>query len=907
MQTRSSLHLYLIALIVAAIVIPFALSRSVQAQVDPAAVTETNARNLLLPARQDTSIAQSLPNRNFGTEPNLIVGRQGVDLVAESAALLQWDLSAFPVGTQLGSAEIGLFQTISGTGPVLIYQVFAPWDAQAVTWATQPGAEIYDRTWIPSPQTGQYEWHDVSKLVDQWVNSFGNPPNYGVLLRNNDVGTAAAHTFASREAPDRNPPLLRINYTLPPIRVCVDQAEPCQPAVGAQVFDKTTGQLLGVDASGLITPTVVGVGDELWARLPVKDPYPQSQLFYTTDGLAAATAEQFQLYGDLREMRLVVRSDKPLLLYNLDMTAQWYLDDDPAFRQALERNIVRASEYLYDFTDGQFALGRVTVRQSYEGWDDADIKLHTSNVLHPNATIGGIVLTDTADIAPTVDITYTPGSIFMGSYWNRFGTPPNQEVKYNGVVVTQDEMNDDWSIALAHEMGHYLLFLFDTYTDKNGVSSDALAALCTGTAMGNAYAPSNQAFIFDQAAWDSACGETEAHFRLHGRTEWATIAGWYNFAVVPTEVALGGYPPVPLTNVVFVSPAVAPPPLASQVYTLTYQLNETSSGEARAFLLRDDSLIFEQGKPAKGTTTVDLTDARVGDRLCVYDLNDHAEQPELPRHQFGCKTVVAGDSQLPMTQDASWNPVVTILQTGPQQLSVTVKQALANGLALQGRLIPETDTAGPVQSLARSGDTWSTIFNLSAPVEPVYLQLWVEEAPSAPHTRREVIADRGTGGNGAYGPARHYGGVLAISSDGNASYASDDPLDLKPGESVAWQSMPGTPPVPPWKKVSGQSYRLDAFPSSLVSGGTVTIQYEDGFGVLRSAGAPSAGDAGVQIHFWDGSQWRPLPTTIAKPAGADGGLVEDGIFAASAPSQGVGIYAVMAENKPNLFMPILRR
>ena len=119
--------------------------------------------------------------------------------------------------------------------------------------------------------------------------------------------------------------------------------------------------------------------------------------------------------------------------------------------------------------------------------------------------------------------------------------------------------------------------------------------------------------------------------------------------------------------------------------------------------------------------------------------------------------------------------------------------------------------------------------------------------------------------------------------------------------------MPGTPPVPPWKKVSGQSYRLDAFPASLVSGGTVTIQYEDGFGVLQSAGASAPGAADVHIHFWDGSQWRPLPTTVAKPAGADGGLVADGILAASAASQGVGIYAVMAENQPNLFMPLLRR
>ncbi len=906
MHIRNSLHLYLIALIIAAIAVPFVFTHRALAQAAPASADEADAQTLLLPAQQDTTLVQSFPNQNFGAAQNLIVGRQGVDLTNETLALLKWDLSRFPAGTRIESAEIGLYQTVAGTGPVLIYEVFAPWDAQTVTWATQPGAEIYDRSWTPSAQAGQYEWHDVSGLVDQWVNSSGNLPNFGVLLRNNDLGSPAVHVFDSLEAQGQNPPLLRVSYTLP-IRVCLNQADPCQPAVEARVVDTTTGQELAVAASGLVTPTTAGLGDELWARVPVKDPYPQSQLFYTTGAPVAVTANQFQPYGNFREMRLVVRTDKPLLLYDLNMTAQWYLGDDPSFMQTLQSNIVRASDYLYKFTNGQFALGTVTVRQSYEGWDDADIKLHTSNVLHPNATIGGIVLTDTADIAPTVAITYTPGSIFMGSYWNRFGTPPNQVVQYNGVVVTQDAMNDDWSIALAHEMSHYLLFLFDTYTDKNGVSSDALAAQCTGTAMGNAYAPGNQAYIFDQAAWDSACGDTEAHFRLQGRTEWATITGWYNFAVPPTEPRLGSFPPVALTNVVFVTPAATPPPLASQLYTLTYQLDQTSSGEARAFLLRDDSLIFEQGKPAKGTTTIELTDARLGDRLCVYDVNDHAEQPELPRHQFGCKTVVAGDSQLAMTQDANWNPIVTITQTGLQQLSVTVKQALANGLTLQARLIPETDAAGPAQSLVRNGDTWSTIFNLAAPVAPVYLQLWVEESPSAPQTRREVIADRGTGGNGAYGPARHYGGVLAISSDGNASYASDEPLELKPGESIAWQSMPGTPPVPPWKKISGQSYRLDAFPSTLVSGGTVTIQYADGFGVLRSAGAAAPSTADVQIHYWDGSQWRPLPTTVVKPAGADGGLVEDGILAASAPGQGVGIYAVMVENQPNLFMPILRR
>jgi hypothetical protein len=369
-------------------------------------------------------------------------------------------------------------------------------------------------------------------------------------------------------------------------------------------------------------------------------------------------------------------------------------------------------------------------------------------------------------------------------------------------------------------------------------------------------------------------------------------------------VGPGGFPPVRLTNVVFVPSSVAVQALASQVFSLTYQLNQTSSGEARAFLLRDDTLIFEQGKPAKGTTSVQLVDARVNDRLCVFDLNDHAESPDTPRHQFGCEFVVPNDSVMVMTNNQNWNPAIAIEQTGPQQISVTVQQALAGSLALKARLIPETDKAGPEQTLARSGNEWTAVFDLPGPVEPLYLQLWVDESPAAPQTRRETIADRGTGGNGAYGPARHHGGVFAVSSDGNASYQTDEPIVLEPGQSVAWQSMPGTPPLPPWKRISGQSYRLDAFPPALVNGGQVSIEYVDAFGVAQARGMELAfaAVAVARVHFWDGSAWRPLATTVGTPTSA-----EDGVRLATAPSQGVGVYAVLIDSKPNLFMPMLKR
>ncbi|MCB0147138.1 MAG: hypothetical protein KDE01_05740, partial [Caldilineaceae bacterium] len=57
-----------------------------------------------------------------------------------------------------------------------------------------------------------------------------------------------------------------------------------------------------------------------------------------------------------------------------------------------------------------------------------------------------------------------------------------------------------------------------------------------------------------------------------------------------------------------------------------------------------------------------LTDARLGDRLCVYDINDHAESPDTPRHQFGCEIIAAGDAELAMTLNPAWRPQVTMTQ-----------------------------------------------------------------------------------------------------------------------------------------------------------------------------------------------------------------------------------------------------
>lgn len=915
MQRKVNYHVSVLAIALGAMavicgVLPIsaAHAQATEPAVAGAGTQSALAQAVRIQPSQDTTIDNYFPKSPAGTTAELLVSYNAdntTQLVRERAALLQFDLSAIPEGSTIVRAELGLFQRSSQQPQAMnlaVRQVITPWD-NATTWETRPSATTFIPSWPMAKSDGGYITVEVTSLVDAWVNAPFNTPNYGFELTTQDRGDRV--DFDSVEG--RFKPYLAVEFSLPPIRVCYDQIDSCLPVDGATVFDLARpGQSYATDTNGrVLDDGAIQLGDELFARVPSEPIHPGLTQYCIVRQAVAVVAANFVPADPSTELRMAVDCSTPVALQDLVVSSQSYVEDDPARVEWLRANIIRASDYLYDFTDGRFALGTVRVRQNGEGWDalgTTNLRLYTSNTLHPNANIGGIVTGETPDIAPTVTLSYTPGYVSMGSYWNRFGTPPNQVNIYQGSPVPPETLSDDWAIALAHELGHYLFFLFDTYTDKDGKSSEAIAAQCTGSAMGNAYALQNHAFINDLTHWTAACNQTEAYHRLNGRTEWATIAGWYPFVSVPATVEPGVFPAGPLTTVLFEAPAVIPPPLAaSQIFSLTYQAGQTSSGEARAFLLRDDSRIFEQGKPAKNTIFVALTDARLGDRLCVYDINDHAESPDTPRHQFGCEVITAGDAELAMTLNPAWRPQVTMTQIAAQTLRVRVQQGLPAGTTLSGRLIPESGDAFAPQTFALVGGAWQADFVLPVAVPPVYLQVWVDEMPAAPATRREVMADRGTGGNGAFGPAKLYGGVMVVSSDGKASYQGPDgqPLELGPGDSIAWQSMPGTPPLPPRTWISGQSYRLDAFPAMLVNGGTVNIQFADEFAGVQAASRAAAATA---IYFWDGAAWTALPTTVGTPADA-----VDGVRLASAPSQGIGIYAVLQESAASLYLPAIGR
>lgn len=685
------------------------------------------------------------------------------------------------------------------------------------------------------------------------------------------------------------------------IRVCSETATPCGAAAGAVVQNAATGETYPVTSDGYVLNSAqISEGTPLWAVLPISST-PRSTLYHTSGQPQTVNASAFA-GPTVGTMTLVVTAQRPLWVQDLALSAQWFVQGDPARAEWLRTSLIAASDFLYSFTDGQFALGDVTVQQNYEGWEAADVKLHLSNLFQPRADIGGVVLTDTVDLDSSIPVTYSPGSVYMGSYWNRYGTPPGQPILVGGTPVPTATLELDWSVALAHEFGHYLLYLFDVYTDIDGNASQALAEQCSLSAMGNAYLPSNHAFIYDRAHWEANCSETEAYLTLGGRTEWETIHLWHPWTITPTGFITGPTLPAGITAVTFITPTVpAGPPAASQLFDLVYVDDESNSAEARAFILRNNR-VLEQGKPAVGSNQVQLIDAQLGDRLCLYDINDHSEGSDIPRHQFGCEIITAGDATLDMTKNVTWEPEVELRQISPSQLTVVVTQPLTitDELNLVASLYPEHGELLTTLELTNDGQVHTALFTIAAGVPPLYLQLAVNEQPDAPLTRREVIVDRGTGGSGAFGPLRNFGGAFVVSSDGKASFETDEPLELQPGQSIAWQSMPGTPGVPGNLQILGQSYRLDAYPASLVAEGKVSIRYQEPAAELRAASSDTIAVSTPAIYFWDGQIWQRLDSVITTPINA-----ADGEQLASAASQGVGVYAVMIDQNQTLYLPLI--
>ncbi|MCU0503675.1 MAG: hypothetical protein MUC51_18295, partial [Anaerolineae bacterium] len=456
---------------------------------------------------------------------------------------------------------------------------------------------------------------------------------------------------------------------------------------------------------------------------------------------------------------LTVSSKNPLLLFDLNVALEWNAVNDERYQAQLSANLRRASELLYDWTNGQVALGNVrvyhdarrnTLPDGTSAWNNAHVRVYASNRLRPNADQGGIIsepFTETVQINNLPKfIGYLPGQVRMGASWNRYGD------------ATTGNLGDDWPAAFAHELGHYLLFLDDNYlTLKDNLLAPLQDEDCQG-AMNNPYSNVYSEFHPDQGWETTRCKDTLSELNT-GRPDWQTIQRFYPEVIAPTGVftsVLSGPSVLPLavTQVNWMAQALdqsgteiiaSTAPLEVPIFYLkSAKPGDTSeaSSEARAFLFQDVPYpaVIDLGQPGKDQ--IYARGARPLDWLCVYD---H------PQNLVGCKEVVAGDDQILMQPSSDWKPqlLITPVTTRTLQISVTLPLAADSTEPKQSaRLYPMDAPALPPISLTRtktdSQVIYSGIITTTEPVLEGYVWVGNPDDMLDPH---QAITEFAIGGN----------------------------------------------------------------------------------------------------------------------------------------------------------------
>lgn len=662
-----------------------------------------------------------------------------------------------------------------------------------------------------------------------------------------------------------------------------------EPASDALVYRRPAGQ------TGVLTPyrdTVgrpfrtnpagylqgygeLALGDQLVALMPLTT--TNSYTVFLTNAAPTSTGIDPYTVSALGVQTLTVTASNPLVLFTLDVSLEWDARADQPFLTQLAQDLLRTSELLYDWTNGQAALGQVTVYHNKQNWNNARLRIYASNRLRPAAAQGGIVdrpITETVPIAASSVITYLPGQVRMGAVWNRYGDPGSN-------------LGEDWPRALAHELGHLAFYLDDNYVglDDGGVLTPV--DTCPG-AMADPYRDDDAAGFgeFHPAdGWLPHCASTLSN-QASGRPDWATIDRFYPWLAAPGITNPGPNTlPLAVTQVSFFDPVTPPAALEAPWFTLMQtggRIIPTAS--ARAFLFQDGWAI-DLGKPQQDRVLA--RGARVGDRLCVYDLTEQS---------LGCEVISQGDTELELFTQPGWQPEIIMTPVASATLAISVTGVPA-GLSMAAQLYPVSSPSSVTIILTPTADgsAYWGVFELDDPALQGSVQVWVAE----PEPRREAVADYAVGGNPAgiwSGGAGIWSGGAGIWSGGAGIWSGGAPAASGDGQLVVYvddvsyqnewfltvQAV-AAPSPPPWATLVGQAFRITI--SAPDSGAVPSLNSMSVAFRYLGTDVPPGEEPWLRLYRWDEAsvRWVQLSTRLDTYHNM-----------ASAAVQESGVYALMS-------------
>ncbi len=570
-----------------------------------------------------------------------------------------------------------------------------------------------------------------------------------------------------------------------------------------------------------------------------------SPLYYTSAPVVRTTVSSSTQLEDVEALKpaltvvsdtvptqtLAISRDNPLLLFDLAVALEWDARNDRQFIEQLSSNLHQVSDLLYDWTNGQAALGHITVyhdariQRRADGsspWSDADVRIFATNRLRPNSAQGGIVSQPfTETITSTKIITYVPGSVNIAATWNRYGD-------------TTGNQGEDWPRALAHELGHYLFFLNDNYLGVNEGLLDQVTG-CTGV-MADPYRDDDEngygEFHATDPAWNTdPCTKTLSYGGT-GRADWETITTFYPWLKAPdpvrdlnrneTHTIQRGpdFLPIEVTQVSEIAPVSPSTTRELPVFSLV----DTNGGSvqpgtgARAFLFKrnpdatsdgEDEPMYDRlvdlGRPR--LNQVLARGAQPGDLLCVSD-------PE--RGQSGCREISAAGSDEVGLSYRTWQPDIVITPLTTSRSVEVVVTSISQTTIITGQLFPLDGPATPPQTFQAMPDqTFVTTFTLADTIPNGHLVLWANDSDRNPL----LVTNLTLGGN----PAFVVGKVVfspVLSNDGQVLL-----YGLKDDQVALLHAVTHLPAPPPWATVIGNAYRLAASPGVDLNGTSLSFSY----------------------------------------------------------------------------------
>ena len=667
-------------------------------------------------------------------------------------------------------------------------------------------------------------------------------------------GSTASHTFPFRVRGMQ----VRVMYQGQPAAGAMVYHQPGASNGAYQAFRDLTGAPYRTTSLGWLQGYgQMALGDRLAALMPAGggDGY---DLYYTS---AAVTEDGLEPHainsGGVQT--LTVTSTQPLALFNLELSLQWDARYDPNALAQIESDLERTSQLLYDWSNGQAALGRIRVYHDRENWETAHIRIYVSESQRPMALQGGIVSEVISDTQHS-SIAYAPGQVHMGAAWNRYGD-------------SGTSLGDDWPRALAHELGHYALFLNDNYLGLDAQRRVIPVETCSG-AMADPY---REDYPYDEfhpaAGWLPGCEDTLSN-QTTGRADWETIAEFYpaldGTALITGPAAL----PLAVTEIQWFEPVTPTAALVDPTFYLVEAGGRVEPrASTRAFLFQD-GWALDLGKPRRDRVLA--RGARVGDEVCVYE----------PKEQrLGCETVKAGDEFIEMERFSGWQPEIIVTPVNTVTIQVEVKGVTA-GLGLRAALYPLGGPAVAELPLVEGGGAYSGTFSaLAEAVLEGYVRIWVDEDKP----RRESITDFAVGsnpvrlrGNGVRlrgnGVRLRGNGAPVMSADGQVILYVDE-TQLAADEFYTLQAATAQPQPLPWATLVGLAYQLAASqPDMDLSKASISFSY-------LGDEAPPGEEAWLRVYYRGplSTTWGILPTRLD--------LYHN---TASAPAQGVGLYALMS-------------